>query len=171
MSLLGSLVVILLLLSLAVAAASFAPWVPTRQKDVERILRLANLKSGECFYDLGCGDGRTVFAAARAAGTKAIGVELALPMYIVCLVGKLVRRSPARFFWRNLFKINLSEADVIYVFGMPKKLTERFTAKIQQECRPGTRVLSYVFPIQAWTPETIDKPLENDMVIYRYIIS
>lgn len=161
----------LLLISVAFAAASFAPWVPIRRKDLERVVRLADLKPGETFYDLGCGDGRIVFAVAKRTQAKAIGVELAFPFYAVCILRKWLTRSRAQFLWRNLFKVNLADADVIYVFGMPKSLAKKFKEKAEKECKKGARVISYVFPIEGWTPVLRDRPTEKDMMIYSYVIS
>lgn len=159
------------LISLGIGALSFAPWVPMRKRDLERVVRLAEAKSGEIFYDLGCGDGRTVLAIAKQSGVKAIGIELAFPMYAVCKIRQWLSRSKAQFLWRNLFHTDISNADVIYVFGMPKKLADRFRKKLEQECKPGTRVLSYVFTIEGWTPEVVDKPTEISATLYRYRIS
>ena len=157
-----------LLLSVAIAAVSFAPWIPMRRRDVGRIVQLAKLQPHEVFYDLGCGDGRTVLAVAKETMATAIGVELAFPLFAVCKIRQWLGGSKARFYWRNLFKINLADANVIYVFGMPRNLADRFKNKLKSECKPGTRVLSYVFPIEGWTVLSTDKPGQKDMVIYLY---
>ena len=60
------IVFVLLVFLLTMVLANAAPWVPTRRRDMERILALAKIKPGEVFYDLGCGDGRLLVAAARA---------------------------------------------------------------------------------------------------------
>jgi precorrin-6B methylase 2 len=49
----------------ALTALSFAPWVPTKKRDIVRAIKLSGLQSGEVFYDLGCGDGRVVIEAAK----------------------------------------------------------------------------------------------------------
>ena len=164
------LILNLLLISVGIAAVSFAPWVPMRRKDVARVVRLANLKRGEVFYDLGCGDGRTVFAVAKQTEAVAIGIELAFPLYLFCLIRKWLTRSRAQFMWRNLFKVSMAKADVIYVFGMPKTLAKKFKDKVERECKPGTRILSYVFMVEGWTPVNKDRPTDKDSSIYTYVI-
>lgn len=42
-----------------------APYVPSPQPVVERMLEAANLKPGETVYDLGCDDGRILLTAAE----------------------------------------------------------------------------------------------------------
>lgn len=165
------LVLLAVFATTGIAAASFAPWVPMRKKDLARALKLADLQPGEVFYDLGCGDGRVVLEAAKIDGVKAVGVELAMPMYVICLLRKVLSKSRARFRYGNLFHQSLADADVIYVFGMPASLADRLKKKIEAECRPGTRIISYVFLITGWTPESHDRPTETDNSLYRYIIS
>lgn len=159
----------LLLLSSAVAGWSFAPWVPIWSKDLPRVFALAQLKPGEIFYDLGCGNGKTVFYAAQHYAAQAIGIELSLPLWLTCRLRQLWWRIPGvTFRLGNLFRQNLSSADVIYVFGMPEKLQHKLRAKLERELKPGSRVVSYTFPIAGWQEVTKDKPTAKEIAIYLY---
>lgn len=153
----------------ALAAHSLAPWVPTWKKDLPRIFRLAQLQQGETFYDLGCGTGTVVFYAARHYPVKAIGIELSLPLWIFCIVRRfLIGRKNATFRFGSLFQQDFYQADVVYVFGMPKRLKKKLLKKLKQELRHGSRVISYVFPIEGLTPTFVDKPKPIDITIYLY---
>src|SRR5262245_28768756 len=81
----------LLLLALGCAPApesSQAPAVPrqpgkpdvafvtTPDVIVNRMLELAEIQPGDVVYDLGCGDGRIVVAAAKKYGVKGVGFEI-----------------------------------------------------------------------------------------------
>ena len=168
MYLLLILVIFLVFLTVALAANSLAPWVPAHGRDLERIAQLADLKPGEHFFDLGCGDGRTVCYLARKEGVRATGIEMALPLYLVCKIRQLFQKNPKiNFRYGNLFKTDLSKADVVYVFGMPKRL-DKLRIKLEKELKPGARVISYVFPIQNWQPGIISEPSKADMEIYLY---
>lgn len=159
----------LLLLSIGYTGLSLAPWVPSRKKDLKRIFRLADLKPGETFYDLGCGNGRLTIYAAKNFQARAIGLELALPLYFVCMIRKLFNRDKnLHFKLKNLFKEKLFDADVIYIFGMPNKLKTKLKEKLEAELKPGAKVITYAFPFKEWTPVKIDKPTENDISIYLY---
>src|SRR5215470_17557967 len=76
--------VVLALVSVPVAAQTktprysnkLAPYVSSPARVVDRMLELANLKPGETLYDLGCGDGRILIAAAEKYKVKAVGVEI-----------------------------------------------------------------------------------------------
>lgn len=163
------LIVAFLLGTTAIAAHSFAPWVPTWKKDLPRIFKLAQLQPGERFYDLGCGNGKVVIYAARHYQVRAIGVELSLPLWLYCVGRKFLARLPnASFRFGSLFRQNLKDADVIYVFGMPEKLQHKLLAKLQAELQPGTRVISYTFAIKGLEPVVVDKPTPTDITIYLY---
>ena len=165
------LILIILLFPFMLASLSLAPWVPTRKKDLERILKLADLQPGETFYDLGCGNGRAVFYIGKHTKANAIGIEIAYPLYIYCQIKQLFHKNKnIEFKLKNLFKIDLSQADVIYIFGMEDKLKGKLKNKLEQELKKGTRILTYAFEIQGWQAKKINKPTKEDISIYLYII-
>ncbi len=158
--------------SIALASYSLAPWVPTRKKDLERISQLANLKAGEVFYDLGCGDGRVAIYINDNYQAKAIGLELALPFYLICKMRQLFSKNKnLSFKFKNLFKENLSKADAIYIFAQSRnKLKGKIIKKLKNELKTNARVITYAFPIEGWQPVIADKPAEKDITIYLYKI-
>ncbi|MBI2458936.1 MAG: class I SAM-dependent methyltransferase [Parcubacteria group bacterium] len=155
--------------SLIFSVLSFAPWVPSRGRDLKRIFKLADLKLGQVFYDLGCGNGRMVIYAANNYKVKAVGLEISLPFYLICKLRQaLNRRGLIEFKFKNLYKENLAPADVIYFFGMPHVLNEKFCSKLRRELKPGTKIISYAFKLPDWQPKIIDKPSANDLPVYLY---
>lgn len=149
---------------------SFAPWVPSRSRDMARIFKMAGLKEGQTFYDLGCGDGKVVIYASKNFKVKGIGLEISLPMYLICKLRQMfMRNKNINFKFRNLFKENLASADVVYFFGMPETINKKLGAKLKQELKPGTKIISYSFSLIGWTPTAVDKPSEKDLPVYLYI--
>lgn len=147
---------------------SIAPWVPTRRRDLERMLELASLQAGETFYDLGCGTGTTVFYVARHSEAKAVGVELSLPLFLYCHVRRLVTGlKGVSLQYRNAYKVDITNADVIYIFGMAGRF-EKMLKKLRREAKAGTRLISYAFKIEELEPLKVDKPSERDLPIYLY---
>jgi predicted RNA methylase len=55
---------------------SLAPFVPTPQDVVERMLELAHVTKDDVVYDLGCGDGRIPITAATKYGAHGVGVDI-----------------------------------------------------------------------------------------------
>ncbi|HTK60524.1 MAG TPA: methyltransferase domain-containing protein [Candidatus Baltobacteraceae bacterium] len=164
---------LLFLLALAVSILlpffSLAPWLPTRDKDIGRILALARLKPGERFYDLGCGDGRVVAAAAEQ-GAVAVGLEISFAMWLVCRVRQALGSARgAKFLLKDLFKQDLSDADAVYVYGTTATNARLLKPKLEAELRPGARVITYDFRIDGWEPAAIDGTPPRDKRIYLYL--
>jgi SAM-dependent methyltransferase len=135
----------LLLASMAYAAASGAPWVPTHKRDFDRFIDLVDPQSGEKLYELGAGSARLSREIARRCGVEAVGVELSL---FQVLIGKWLSRnnSNVEIRWANMFNVDLSDADIMYLFLIPETY-ERLAEKLQSEMRPGSKVVSYVWPV------------------------
>src|SRR6266481_4824434 len=70
----------LLVLSASLAIAQSiqpeVPYVPTTDEAVQAMLKLADVKKADVVYDLGCGDGRIVIAAAKNYGAHGIGIDI-----------------------------------------------------------------------------------------------
>jgi SAM-dependent methyltransferase len=152
--------IVLLLIPGFYAAVISGPFVPSTRKRYEAMLRLAGLQPGDVVYDLGFGDGRLVFAAAKQS-KKAIGYELSIPLFLFGWIRKLVSRSKVQIRYGNIWKQNYQDADVIFCYLLPKAM-HRFYAEVWPTLKPGTRVVSNAFPIH----ET--KPLREEEKVYLY---
>lgn len=145
-----------LLLSAAYANLRGAPWAPTNKKSVERFLHLAEIRPGQKMYDLGCGDGRLVFASAKS-GAQAKGFELSLFMYLLANIFRLFQkdRTKIKISCQDLWHSNLNDADLVYFFLMPKTYP-KIKKKLENELKIGAKVIAYVWPIDGWEPVKID---------------
>lgn len=134
-----------------------APWVPMRALDVERVVRLADIKPGQKVYDLGCGDGRFLFAAAER-GAHAHGFEISLIPYVIARVRWLFfkKRKMVTITFKDFWYADFSRADVVYFFLMPAAYP-RLQTKLKKELKPGAVVLAYVWPFPDWEPVCVDE--------------
>ena len=146
-----------------------APWIPVWKKDIKRLLDLAQIKPGETLYDLGAGDGRIVIMAAKEYNAIAVGYEIASLPYFLAYIKILVLglRGKASFRYRNFFKADLSQADIIVTFLTPPAM-EKLKPKFERELKPGARVVSYAFSIKGWEPKQKSKPNKKTTAIYFY---
>jgi len=140
---------LLILLPLAIAGYSMAPWVPTRKKDIIRLIHILDLKKWEKFFEIGCGDGRVSQLVAKTfPKAKILWLELAYPVFFIAYMRKIFfGPKNYRVVLGNAFKKDFSEFDVIYVYGMPDKMWEKIIPKFMSEAKKGAKLYSYVFSI------------------------
>ena len=147
------------------------PYVPTTDEAVAAMLKLADVKKTDIVYDLGCGDGRIVIAAAKSFGARAVGIDID-PVRIgeakenaqKAGVEKLVR-----FEENDLFKSDIHEATVVTLFLL-SSVNLRLRPKLLQDLKPGTRVVSNTFDMGDWRPEkeiTVGGPDEQSYLSHR----
>ena len=122
-----------------------APFIVTNHSVVDLMVEAADLKADDLVFDLGCGDGRIIIAAAAASGCHGIGydidaelVKTARENVSLAMLDELVTIEE-----QDIFKVDLSEADVVMMYVLPwmiKKLIPQF-----QEMKPGSRIVSHDF--------------------------
>lgn len=163
----------LLLLGITVLTHIFflVPYVPTSKRVVEKMVRVARLKPKETVFDIGCGDGRLLFAAEKKTNVKTVGFEIAPLVYFLALMRKFFAHSKAKILFKNFLKANLKRANVIFCYLIPGVMPE-LAKKIKHECKKGTRVISNTFKIPGLKPhKTFSKdPLKKLPTIYVYRI-
>ncbi|MGC9048805.1 MAG: SAM-dependent methyltransferase [Patescibacteria group bacterium] len=161
-------VTIIIFYLLFIGMLFYVPWVPLSQKEVERILSLAEIQPNDVLYDLGSGDGRIIIKAAQKYKIKkAVGIEIAWPLVLwsklkVKLAGL---GAPVQVKCGNLYKADISEATIVVLFLMPEAI-EKLIPKLKKELRPGTKIISAVFKINNWPALKIDRPRAKDKPIY-----
>ncbi len=164
----------LLLFTFVYGSLSAAPWVPGRTSDVKRFVELVEIKPGQLMYDLGCGDGRFVCAAATA-GARAVGFEVSLLPYFLAQVRRLMLTKEARarceIRFKNFWKISLHEVDVLYCFLLPE-VYDRLKEKCERELKPTAKVVVYVWAMKDWEPVVVNKCTDRPvMYVYEKINS
>ena len=149
-----------LLLTTPVAAAQerFSIFVGSAQENVERMIRLADLRDDDVVIDLGSGDGRIVLTAAKAnQKLRGWGVDIDEK-----LVGesnleakKLGMAERVQFYKRDVFDADLRDATVITMWMWPE-MQRMLRTKILAEAAPGTRVLTNIWDLGSWPADKVD---------------
>ena len=160
------LIVLIMLMTVAWAGLSFAPWVPTWKSDIKRAANLVKLKKQDVFYDLGCGTGGVVFYFNKKFECQGKGVEIAIPFYLIAKIRSFFYKR-VKIELRNLFKVDLKDANVIFLFGTAETVGKKLVSKLKKELKPGTQVISYIFPLKGIKAIKVDKP-KNKNALYLY---
>ena len=148
-------------------------FVPTPRGAVERIIEMAELEPGDVVYDLGCGDGRIVVAAARRQRVKAIGVDINPER--VAESRENVRaaglESSIEIRQADIFALDLRDVDVVFLYLTPR-LNERLMPQLRQ-LKPGARIISYEFDMGAAKPvELVREKFDQygEQKIYKWVV-
>jgi len=133
------------------------PFVVTGDETVIKILELARVGPADVVYDLGCGDGRIVIAAAKSRGARGFCVDID-PQRISearWYAGRAGVTEKLGFRTADLFTVDLSPATVVTIYLGPE-MNQRLMPKLLKELKPGTRVVSHKFSMgEAWPAEKI----------------
>jgi protein-L-isoaspartate O-methyltransferase len=135
---------------------SLAPYIPSPQVVVEKMLEAARVKPGEVVYDLGSGDGRIVITAAEKFQARAVGVELRADLCksTQAKIRELGLQDRVKLIQGNLLNVDLSPADVVTLYLLTSS-NERLRPNLEKYLKPGARVVSNDFEIRGWKPAQI----------------
>ncbi len=137
---------------LAPTGEKLAPYFPTPETIVDRMLEVGQLKAGEKMFDLGSGDGRIVVMAAQKYRAIATGVELDNDLYLQS-EGKLLSLGlkNARIIHGDILKQDYSSADLITVYLLPES-NLKVRPLLDAQLKKGTRIVAHDFEVGGWTP-------------------
>lgn len=139
------------------SGVKLAPFYPTPETIVERMLQLGGLKAGEKMFDLGSGDGRIVIMAAQKFHADAYGVELDkdLVKRSTEKIRQLGLEKNAHIIRGDLLKQNYSSADLVTVYLLPVS-NDKVQPLLDRQLKKGARVVAHDFEFKNWTPEKVE---------------
>ena len=145
------------------------PYVPTEQRVVHAMLRLAAVDASDVVYDLGSGDGRIVIAAARHFGARAVGVKI--DQLRVVRATEWAERAGvgdrAGFVEYDLLHADFSPATVVTLYLL-HGLNMELRPRLLEELRPGARVVSHAFDMGDWKPDR--KVMVDGVGVFLWVI-
>src|ERR1035441_2355569 len=128
-----------------------APYYPTPELVVQKMLEFGGLKPNETMWDLGSGDGRIVIMAAQVFHSNAFGVELDndLARQSEERVRKLGLKN-AHIIHGDLLKQDYTSADLITVYLLPSTIDAKVRPVLEKQLKKGARVVSHDFNFAGW---------------------
>lgn len=145
------------------------PYVPTDEKIMHAMLDLAEVSSQDVLYDLGCGDGRIVVAAALERNTHGVGIDID-PMRITEAIeyaGHTGVEYLVNFYEGDLLEVDFSSATVVTLYLLDL-VNVQLRPRLLDELRPGTRIVSHAFDMGDWKPD--QRKNCGSINIYKWII-
>jgi len=144
-------------------AEDLAPFVPTPPEVVDKMLELAQVGKDSVIYDIGCGDGRIVVAAAKKYGAHGVGIDID-PVRIkeskanakASGVEKLVK-----FREEDATKTDISPATIVTLYLLPES-NELLRPKFERELKPGTLIITHNYIVPGWEDKEIDTATVTD---------
>lgn len=148
----------LVLVWILVPAFHGLPSVATKPERIRKALKLANLQPGETLYDLGAGDGRVLFIAAREFGARAMGIEVG-PIQCALIWLRITASGlgdQIQIRWGNFYNSSLREADVVFIYATSKEIT-KLAPHLESQMKQGARLISISADFSEWEPSAMDK--------------
>lgn len=141
---------------------NLAPYVPTPQEVVDRMLRLAQVTRNDVVIDLGCGDGRIPITAARVYGARGIGVDIDPQRIAEANANARKDRVDylVTFKLENALTTDLSTATVVTTYLLTAS-NLRLRPILTRALKPGTRIVAHNFGFGDWVPEKVDTFADN----------
>jgi tRNA G37 N-methylase Trm5 len=149
------------------------PYVPTNDKVVEEMLKVAKVGKNDVLFDLGSGDGRIPITAAKRWGTRGFGVDID-PERIKEARENATKAGVAdkvKFMQQDLFDTDIKTATVVTLYLLPE-VNMRLRPKLLADLKPGTRVVSHNYDMGDWKPlQTITVKLpDGEHTVYYWVV-
>ena len=140
--------------SIGTTYTAAVPYVPTRPEIVDAMLELGEIGPKDNVYDLGCGDGRILIAAAKRFGASGLGVDIQNDVIAMAEAQAQWEgvSNRVKFALRDLFDLDLRPATVVMLY-LSVEINIRLRPKFLAELRPGSRIVSNRFDMaNLWRP-------------------
>ena len=136
---------------------SLAPYVPTPQDVVDRMLELAEVTKDDVVFDLGCGDGRIVITAAQRFGSRGVGIDFD-PARVAEANANAKRagvQDLVTFVEQDAMQADVSEATVVTLYLLSSS-NMKLRPLLTRQLRAGARIVSHAFRMGDWEPDETD---------------
>lgn len=133
---------------------------------IKDVLELAEIKSGERFFELGSGWGEILAYASKKYGVKAFGIEVSPLHYFVSLIINYSNEL-VKIRWADLRDFTFNKADIIYC-NMTPRLLKKMEKKFLEELKPGTRLIIFSSQLTDIEPKFTYQAGKNKINFYQF---
>src|SRR6476469_7969072 len=153
-------------------APQLAPYVPTPQDVVDRMLVLAGVRKQDFVVDLGCGDGRIPVTAAKKYGARGLGVDID-PQRIAEANANAKAAGVTNlveFKLQDAMQTDVSSATVVTTYLLSAS-NLKLRPILTKQLKPGSRIIAHNFSFGDWAPEKYETFKDADgrtRTIYLY---
>ena len=139
-------------------APDLAPFYPTPMVVVDKMLEMAEITSDDVVYDLGCGDGRIVIAAADEFGARGVGVEYDpdVAQRAIDNVRRNGLEDHVEIIVGDAMKVDVSPATVVTLYLLPES-NLKLRPILEASLAPGSRVISHDWDMEGWTAKRVER--------------
>jgi SAM-dependent methyltransferase len=127
-------------------------YVGTPYDVIDKMLEMAPIRKGDLVYDLGCGDGRIVVAAARRYGCRGVGYDIS-PERVKESLENVQKNRVDRLVTieqEDIFRLDLRQANVIMLYLLPE-MNLRLLPQLKK-LKPGTWIVAHDYGIEGIRP-------------------
>lgn len=137
-------------------------FVPTADEVIAKMFEMAKINKNDVIFDLGCGDARILYRAAKQYGCRGVGLEInpdrireAMDQYEKYNggkeFGKLITQVEVRH--GDALKVkDIGDATVVVMYMFPAFMDLWFPIA-KEKLKPGTRILSHDYSwTKGWEP-------------------
>ena len=158
-----TLLVAVLLLGIQKTPTNLAPYVPTPADVVDRMLSFAKVGPNDIVYDLGCGDGRIVIAAAKKYGARGVGVDIDPERINESMANarKAGVEKLVTFKLQDAMQTDVSEATVVTLYLL-SFANVQLRPILEKQLKPGARIVSHNFGMGNWEPDAVDTFIDSN---------
>lgn len=158
------IIVLLIVVSLFIGVFG-VPYVPSPNKVFKKILEENIINDGDTIYELGSGTGGFLTYIGKRKNIVGIGYEIAPLFYIISVIRSIfITNSKVTFKFSSYSNANLQDADIVYVYLLPKGLES--LQSVFNTLKQGRKIMSLDFQIPDKIPTRIINIDQKRIYIY-----
>ncbi len=141
------------------------PTLRTKHDDLSSLLSEGYISAKDIVYDLGSGNGQTLFLIEKQKGAETHGIELGITPSVFSRILKKINSHRTTFYFKNLLTADISNATVIYAYLLPAVVVP-LEKTIKERVKNGTTIILCDYPFTTLSPTTISQHKRHTFYIY-----